>query len=205
MAGELTDKQERVLRYLQEAYTTRGLMPSYAELARAMGLSTTAAFAHVVALEKKGWLRRRRRARGIEILPPRQAPLAVLPGVVRLPVIGEIAAGQPIEARQDLEEHMLVESSLVRGEGCYALRVRGQSMISDGIHDGDIIVVHPQDMADNGDTVVALLEGNNVTLKRYYREKDHIRLQPAHPLLEPIFVRDVAIQGRVVALIRRYA
>ncbi|MCL5025950.1 MAG: transcriptional repressor LexA [Chloroflexi bacterium] len=205
MDGELTEKQERALRLLREMYDAQGRSPSYTELAQAMGISTTAAFAHVVALEKKGWLRRKRRARGIEVLPPPVQPAPLPPGVARLPVVGEIAAGQPIDARQDLGEYLQVESSLVRGDGCYALRVRGQSMIGDGIHDGDIIIVQPQSTAENGDTVVALLEGDKVTLKRYYREKDFVRLQPANPYLEPMFVRDLVIQGKVVALIRRFS
>ncbi len=207
MDGELTEKQQRALRCLRELYEAQGRMPSYAELAQAMGISTTAAFAHVTALEKKGWVRRQRRARGIEVLPPPVASQAPpLPsGLLRLPILGDIAAGQPIDARQDMSEYLVVESSLVRDDDCYALRVRGNSMVGDGIYDGDLVIVHPQSTAENGDTVVALLEGSRVTLKRYYREKDHIRLQPANPYLEPMYVRDVAIQGKVIALQRRYA
>ena len=204
MNSELTEKQQSVLRFLQEEYQTRGRMPSYAEVARAMDVSTTAAYAHVVALERKGWVRRSRRARAIQLLRrPMTAPPSP-PGLVRLPIIGRIAAGQPIEASQDLEEYLTVEAGLARGEDCYVLRVQGYSMVGDGIHDGDLVIVHPQGVADNGDTVVALLEGNAATLKRYYREKDYVRLQPANPYLEPMFVRDLTIQGKVVSLVRLF-
>ncbi len=204
MDTELTAKQERALRCLRELAEAQGRTPSYAELAQAMGISTTAAYAHITALEKKGWVRRQRRARGLEMISrPARAP-SLPAGLLRLPVVGEIAAGQPIDARQDLGEYLVVESSLAHGEDCYVLRVRGNSMVGDGIHDGDLVIIHPQSTAENGDTVVALLEGSRVTLKRYYREKDHIRLQPASPYLEPMYVHDVAIQGKVIALQRRY-
>jgi repressor LexA len=110
----------------------------------------------------------------------------------------------PIEAYEDVSESLWVEASLSRGADCFVLRVRGQSMIGDGIHDGDFVIVHPQDTAENGDTVVALLGGNGATLKRFYRERGHIRLQPANPYLEPMIVRDVIVQGKVVAVVRRY-
>jgi repressor LexA len=121
-----------------------------------------------------------------------------------LPVVGTIAAGQPIEAYEDGSEVLWVEASLGRHPENFVLRVRGHSMIGDGINDGDLVIVHPQDTAENGETVVALVGGNGATLKRFIRERGHIRLQPANPYLEPLIVSEVAIQGKVVAVIRRY-
>ena len=140
---------------------------------------------------------RRRRRSPTSSLSKKRGTCAVLP------TIGEIAAGQPIDAYEEQTEFLWVEASLARSSRNFVLKVRGHSMIGDGINDGDYVVVQPQSVAENGDTVVALV-GNGVTLKRFYKEKGHIRLQPANPFLEPMIVSDVAIQGKVVAVIRRY-
>jgi len=123
--------------------------------------------------------------------------------VMRLPVIGEIAAGQPIEAYADAGETLDVPRSLEARDDAYVLRVRGRSMIEALIDDGDFVVVQPQATARDGDIVVALLEDNGVTLKRFFREKDRIRLQPANSDMEPIYANEVQIQGKVVGVIRR--
>jgi repressor LexA len=123
--------------------------------------------------------------------------------VLALPVLGEIAAGQPIEAYADGAESLDVPRSLEARDDSYVLRVRGKSMIDDLIDDGDYVVVQPQATARDGDIVVALLEDNGVTLKRFYREQDRIRLQPANAEMEPIYATDVQIQGKVVGVIRK--
>ena len=134
----------------------------------------------------------------------RAEPATNQPRLLRLPIVGTIAAGQPIEAFEENIEFLWVEAGLARAADNFVLRVRGHSMIGDGINDGDFVIVHPQNTAENGDTVVALVGGNGATLKRFFRERGHIRLQPANPYLEPIIVSDVAVQGKVVAVIRRY-
>jgi repressor LexA len=206
MDRRLTDRQREVLGYIRDYLATQGFAPALTEIgAGCGGISATAALAHVVALEKKGYVRRDpHRARGLDVIDTEAKTSEERPAVVKLPIVGDIAAGLPIEAYEDSSESLWVEASLSRGAGCFVLRVRGQSMIGDGIHDGDCVIVHPQDTAENGDTVVALLGGNGATLKRFYRERGHIRLQPANPYLEPMIVRDVTVQGKVIAVIRRY-
>jgi len=200
-----TERQSQVLGYIREHIEAHGFSPSLSEIGAATGgISATAALAHVVALEKKGFLKRDpHQARGVELINQQEAEQP--PSIYKLPIIGEIAAGQPIEAYEDRTESLWVEASLARSDRNFILKVRGQSMIGDGIYDGDYVVVEPRDTAANGDTVVAIVGGTGATLKRFYREKGRIRLQPANPYLEPMFVTDVTIQGKVIAVIRRFA
>lgn len=204
MDRRLTDRQREVLDYIKEYVEANGFSPALTEIGASCGnISATAALSHVVALEKKGYLKRDpHRARGLELISQRAEEHR--PNVYRLPVVGEIAAGQPIEAYEDHSEHVWVEASLARSQRNFVLRVRGQSMIGDGIYDGDYVIVQPQSTAENGETVVALVGGTGATLKRFYRERGHVRLQPANPYLEPMVVSDVTIQGKVVAVIRRF-
>jgi repressor LexA len=204
MDRRLTDRQREVLAFIARCIDDNDVPPSLQEIGQAMGgISPTAALAHVAALEKKGYLRRTpHERRGLEVV---RAETAISqPKVLRLPIVGTIAAGQPIEAFEEHTDFLWVEAGLARSAENFVLRVRGHSMIGDGINDGDAVIIHPQSTAENGDTVVALVGGNGATLKRFFRERGHIRLQPANPYLEPIIVSDVAIQGKVVAVIRRY-
>ncbi len=204
MDRRLTDRQQEALRFIAEYTEANGCSPSMAELGKTLGISATAALAHVVALERKGYIRRNpRQAHGIEIVDAGGEDQAK-PVSYKLPIVGEIAAGQPIEAYEERSEHIWVEASLARSPNNFALRVRGYSMIGDGINDGDLVIVQPQSTAQNGETVVALVGGNGATLKKFYREGGRIRLQPAAPYLEPMIMTDVAIQGIAVAVIRRY-
>jgi repressor LexA len=204
MDRRLTDRQRVVLDFIRAYIASNDMPPSMVEIGQSCGgISATAALAHVVALEKKGFVKRDpHRARGIEVLG--RAGDEERPDVYRLPLIGDIAAGQPIEAYEDRSETVWLEASLARSPRNFVLRVKGQSMIGDGIYDGDYVVVQPQDTANNGDTVVAFVNGTGATLKRFYRERGRIRLQPANPYLEPMFVTDVTIQGKVVAVVRRF-
>lgn len=203
MDRRLTERQRAALDFITRYIAEHDVAPSIQEIGRAMGTSATAALAHVVALEKKGYVRRNPHEwRSLELVRS-ESPMD-RPKVFRLPIVGTIAAGQPIEAFEERSEYLWVEAGLARDPNNFVLRVRGHSMIGDGINDGDYVVVQPQSTAENGDTVVALLGGSGVTLKRFYREKTHIRLQPANPFLEPLIVSDVVIQGKVVAVIRRY-
>ena len=204
MDRRLTDRQREILEFIREYVEAHGFSPALTEIGAGRGgISATAALAHVVALEKKGYLKRDpHRARGLELVG--QPTAEFRPNIYKLPIVGEIAAGQPIEAYEDRSEHLWVEASLAGSPRNFVLRVRGQSMMGDGIYDGDYVIVQPQSTAENGETVVALIAGTGATLKRFYRERGHVRLQPANPYLEPMYVSDVTVQGKVVTVIRRF-
>lgn len=217
------ERKQKILETIAVTIAERGYPPSVREIADAVGLaSTSAVHHHLTALEREGLLERgahssralrltaRVAARPTPI--PTAAPsrgrvtpfrMPVEREVLTLPVLGEIAAGQPIEAYADATETLDVPGSLQARDGSYVLRVRGKSMIDALIDDGDYVVVQPQATARDGDIVVALLEDNGVTLKRFFREKDRIRLQPANASMEPIYATDVQIQGKVVGVIRK--
>lgn len=204
MDRRLTDRQRGVLDYVADYVESHRVAPSLAEIGRACGgVSPTAALAHVRALERKGYLRRdRRHPRSLVVLGG--GGDTPTPRLLRLSIMGTIAAGRPIAALPDGSEWLWVESSLAQGPDDYVLRVRGNSMVGDGIRDGDLIVVTPQSDARDGETVVALLAEDVATLKRIYRERHRVRLQPANDDLEPIYAAEVTVQGRVVSVIRRY-
>ncbi len=202
----LTKKQREVLDFIDNFLDERGFAPSYQEIAREFRFASpsTASF-HVHALRKKEYLsldeggqRSMQVIRSINSLVPNAA-------IRELPLVGLITAGEPIEAIEE-RESISIPASMAPDENksYFGLRVKGESMIEDGILDGDFIIAEKQDHARNGDIVVALLENKYATLKRFYKEKDHIRLQPANSLMEPIRVRDVTIQGKLVGLIRKY-
>lgn len=214
------ERRQRIVEYIARTVAERGYPPSVREIADAVGLaSTSAVHHHLVALERSGQLERgSRSSRALRLTataegmapPARPARGGVTPfrmpmerDVLRLPVIGEIAAGQPIEAYQDPSQTLEVPSSLQARDDSYVLRVRGRSMVDALIDDGDYVVVQPQATARDGDIVVALLEDNGVTLKRFYREEGRIRLQPANPEMEPIYATELQIQGKVVGVIRK--
>ena len=214
------ERRQRIVEYIARTVAERGYPPSVREIADAVGLaSTSAVHHHLVALERSGQLERgSRSSRALRLTataeglspPARPGRGAVTPfrmpierDVLRLPVIGEIAAGQPIEAYQDPSQTLEVPSSLQARDDSYVLRVRGRSMVDALIDDGDYVIVQPQATARDGDIVVALLEDNGVTLKRFYREDGRIRLQPANPEMEPIYATDLQIQGKVVGVIRK--
>ncbi len=172
-------------------------MPTVREIAQAVGVSSTATVhQHLAALETKGFIRRGSyKHRAIE-LPHTNRP------AVNVPLLGRIAAGQPILAAENRDEELPLPRDLV-GEGeTFALTVRGESMIEAGIHDGDLVVVRRQATAANGDIVAALL-GEEATVKLFYREADRIRLQPANSTMEPIYAREVTVLGKVILVIRK--
>ena len=215
------ERKQKIIECIARTVAERGYPPSVREIADAVGLaSTSAVHPHLTALEREGLLERgshssralRLTARGeAELDPaPRRATSRVTPfrmpverDVLALPVLGEIAAGQPIEAYDDGAESLDVPRSMQARDDSYVLRVRGKSMIDALIDDGDYVVVQPQATARDGDIVVALLEDNGVTLKRFFREEDRIRLQPANAEMEPIYASEVQIQGKVVGVIRK--
>jgi repressor LexA len=214
------ERRQRIVEYIAHTVAERGYPPSVREIADAVGLaSTSAVHHHLLALERDGLLERgthssralrltaraevKRQLRPASRITPFRMPLER--DVVSLPVLGEIAAGQPIEAYADASESLDVPRSIEARDDSYVLRVRGKSMIDALIDDGDYVIVQPQATARDGDIVVALLEDNGVTLKRFFRERDRIRLQPANSEMEPIYATDVQIQGKVVGVIRKLA
>jgi repressor LexA len=201
---QLSDRQERMLRFIGEYVDDYGRPPTVREIGVAAGISSTSVVDYNLrVLEREGLLKRSRElSRGIE-LPNRKKGSSI-------PIVGQIAAGQPIEAIEDPTDVVEVSQRHVQ-DGCYALRVKGQSMIEDHIDDGDIVVIHPQATADDGDTVVALITSGpsstgEATLKRLYRERDRIRLQPRNATMQPIYVSpdDLEIRGKVVQVIKDY-
>lgn len=198
----LTKRQREILMYLMESKQERGYPPSVREIGAALGLtSSSTVHSHLAALEKKGFIHRDpSKPRAIEILKDgaSQTPKRV----VNVPVLGRIAAGQPILAEEHIEDVFPLPRDFVREDASFILRVRGDSMIEAGIHDGDYLVVRQQPTANNGEIVAALL-GDEATVKRFYRERDHVRLQPENRTMTPIVTRDVTILGKAIALLRR--
>jgi repressor LexA len=197
----LSERQQNMLRFIRVYIGDHARPPTVREIGNAVGISSTSVVDYNLRiLERDGHLKRERElSRGIE-LPGRGAP--------SIQVIGRIAAGEPIEAIEDPMDTVEVPQRYV-DQGCYALRVKGKSMIEDAIDDGDIVVIKPQETADNGEKVVALITSGasgqgEATLKRLYRERDRIRLQPANSEMQPIYVapEDLLIQGKVVYQIR---
>jgi repressor LexA len=215
------ERKHKILECIARTVAERGYPPSVREIADAVGLaSTSAVHHHLTALERDGLLERGpHSSRAIRLTSAGEAELEtprplgygrVTPfrmpvdrDALALPVLGEIAAGQPIEAYADGAESLEVPRSIQARDDSYVLRVRGKSMIDALIDDGDYVVVQPQATARDGDIVVALLEDNGVTLKRFFREEDRIRLQPANSEMEPIYAAEVQIQGKVVGVIRK--
>lgn len=175
-------------------------MPSVRELADRLGLAPTTTHQHLKALERKGYLRSDGSAHGLRLTDHESDEAE---GMVTVPLRGTIAAGEPIEAIERNDEVLRLSGDFVP-KGCYALRVRGESMIDDHILDGDLVVIRPQEQVDVGQIAVALLDDDTATLKRVYPEKGRIRLQPANVHMKPIYVRRLRIQGRVVAVLRRH-
>ena len=198
----LTRRQREILDFLTEFIEQHGYAPSLEEIGRRFGLSSLATVhKHLTNLEEKGFIRRAwNRSRSVELVPTRVGGRAV-----ELPLLGTVAAGAPIEAVASTET-IAVPENLVAAPDTYALRVRGSSMIDEQIRDGDIVIVEDRKTADNGEMVIALLRGADVTLKKFYRENGRIRLQPANPAVQPLVVESdqVQIQGVVVGVMRRY-
>jgi repressor LexA len=210
MATNLTPKQLHILTRVRDMRLTRGYSPTLQELADELGVSKVTVFEHVEALIRKGALvRQANRARSLEISP--DADLPDEGRSTRLPFVGTIAAGLPIEAVEDRQYIDLEDLFSARGPSgaapkadTFVLRVRGDSMIDERICDGDYVIVEKRDTARNGETVVALLDNGEATLKKFYREQGHIRLQPANEAFQPIIVDNVQVQGVVIGVLRTY-
>jgi repressor LexA len=200
----LTKRQREILTFLTSYTEANGYAPSFEEIASQFNYNSLATVhEHLSNLERKGYIKRNyNESRAIEILPSEAFPRAI-----ELPLLGQVAAGVPIESIA-VDEHVSVPEDFVRRNGQhYVLRVRGNSMIDEQIRDGDFVVVNERQSADNGEMVIAMLGGNSATVKKFYRERDgRIRLQPANETMSPIYVHenDISIQGVVVGVLRRY-
>jgi len=206
MPVTLYKRQRQILDFINQYIQKFGVSPTLQQIADAIGVSSLATVhEHLANLEKKGVLRRYRgKVRGIEIL---DKDLIAVGGVnqVKLPILGFVAAGKPIEPYTDPEASLFVPSYLASGQKrSFVLQVKGESMIDEGILDSDFVVVEEQNEAKDGDIVVAVLEGGLATIKRFYQEKTRVRLEPANSKMRPIFTRDVEIKGRVTGVIRRF-
>lgn len=198
----LTPKQKRVLDYIVSYIADNAYAPSYREMADELGLSSPATVhQHVQALQKKGYLNAVD-GEGRGVMPTSKVYTSARS--FELPLAGLITAGEPIEAVEQ-RETIAVPADFVSSHDSFVLKVKGQSMIEDGILDGDYVVVERNFYPQNGDVVVALLDNTYATLKKYFREKDRIRLQPANAKMRPIYAKNPAIQGIVKAVMRRYA
>jgi repressor LexA len=201
MASGLTHRQQEILTFVQRYTESHGYPPSVREIGQAMGLtSSSTVHSHLRALERKGFLRRDpSKPRALEILRDGRGPQH---RVVSLPVVGQVTAGVPILAEQNIEDHFPVAAELANGAEGFILKVRGDSMIDAGILDGDMLIVRRQQTATNGDIVVARL-GDEATVKRFFKEGDRIRLQPENATMAPIYARDVVVEGKAIAVLRR--
>ena len=201
----LTARQAQVLEIIQTFSQEAGYPPSIRELGRALKLrSLRGVTIHLDALVRKGYLHRSRRARGLRLTTAAQ-PARSIP----LPVVGRIAAGQPVLAEGTIEDQVAVDQRFVPTPGCFLVRVHGDSMVEAGIHHGDFVVVQPQPVARHGEIVAVLLDGE-ATVKRWYRDGAQIRLQPATQTFKPILLheselasRDIRLLGRVASVLRR--
>jgi repressor LexA len=206
---DLTKRQQEIFDFIRRYTTSNGYPPTVRDIGKAVGLaSSSTVHAHLANLEKLGLLRRDpSKPRAIELLGRgvEQAVEGVRSAVGqshRLPLVGMVAAGAPILAEEQVEEHVPVPDLAGGEEGEYLLRIRGESMIGAGILEGDLVVVRRQETARDGEIVVALV-GEDATVKRYFRESDHIRLQPENPDMEPIRSREARVLGKVVGVLRK--
>ena len=202
MPEPLTKRQAQILEYVTQHIAEHNYAPSYREIGAHFGLSSTATIAeHIETLKNKGYLTMiENSARSIQ--PNNPINIVEEENTYSIPLLGMVAAGKPIEACSTNETIDIPKDMM--GRNVFALKVRGESMIDDGILSGDYIILEQSKTAKNGEIVVALVNNDQVTLKRFYKEKDKIRLQPANSTMEPIYLKDVAIQGRVRGLIRKF-
>lgn len=198
----LSSRQKQILSYIKDTLRVKGYPPSVREIGEAVGLSSSSTVhSHLSKLEEHGLIRRDpTKPRAIDVLddtPWRQKAMTPVP------LVGRVTAGQPILAVENIEETYPLPTELVGDEGVFMLAVRGDSMVNAGILDGDYVLVRDQDTARNGEIVVAMVGEDEATVKRFFREPDHIRLQPENDYMEPIRSREVAILGKVIGVFRK--
>ena len=202
----LSDKQVKILQYIKDELTLRGYPPSIREICKAVGLnSTSSVHAHLNTLEEKGYIKKgTNKRRALELIDlddiccdmPKKE-------IINLPIIGTVTAGSPILAVENIDDTLPISIDFVGNKESYVLKVKGDSMIEAGILHGDYVIVNSQRNAKNGDIVVALI-GDEATVKTFYKEKDHIRLQPQNSSMDPILIKEPYILGVVKAVVRKY-
>ena len=201
MRKPLTKKQNRIFEFVRKHVQDIGYPPTVREIGTNFRISEKGAHDHLNAIEKKGYIWRiPKKPRAIEILEfvPKKLPQAA----VEVPIIGRVAAGEPVLASENVEGTLPVPREVVKEDTCFALRINGESMIEAGIFEGDLVIVRSQNYADAGDIVVALLD-EEATVKRFFRDGNKIRLQPENAVMSPIIVNDAQILGKVVGLFRK--
>ncbi|MFT8871255.1 MAG: transcriptional repressor LexA [Sporolactobacillus sp.] len=198
----LSNRQQAILDYIKQQVASKGYPPSVREICDAVGLaSSSTVHGHLTRLEKKGLIRRDpTKPRAIEVLSPDSEHYREK--AIDVPVIGKVTAGMPISAVEDIEEYFPVPESMASDEPLFILNVQGESMINAGILDGDKVIVRQQQTAENGEIVVAMTEDNEATVKRFFKEKNYIRLQPENQDMDPIILSNCVILGKVVGVFR---
>lgn len=203
--SKLSNRQQSIIDFIRKEVKDKGYPPSVREIGEAVGLaSSSTVHGHLARLEKKGLIRRDpTKPRAIELLSDDgRMHDDFTDSVVRVPVIGKVTAGQPITAVEVVEDYFPLPESIVTSDKVYMLRVSGDSMIEAGILDGDYVIVRQQNVATNGDIVVAMTEEDEATVKRFFKEKNHFRLQPENATLAPIILDSVTILGKVIGVYR---
>jgi len=204
---DLTKRQQEIFDFIKSYSAKYGYPPTVRDIGKAVGLtSSSTVHAHLANLERLGLLRRdpaKPRALNLVGRSTKAPPAPDTAGIRMLPLLGQIAAGAPLLAEGHVEELLPVPELLTASGENFLLRVRGESMIDDGIHDGDYVVVRRQETAENGEIIAALVDGGEATVKRIYREEGRIRLQPANESMAPIYADDVVVLGRIVGVFRR--
>ena len=201
--GKITDKQQEILEYMKEQILSKGYPPSVREICSAVHLkSTSSVHSHLETLEKNGYIRRDpTKPRAIEIVD--DTFNLTRREIVNVPILGSLAAGQPLLANDNINGYFPLPPEYVNNSQTFMLTVKGESMINAGIFDGDLVLVEQTPVARNGEIIVALIE-DSATVKTFYKENDHIRLQPENDSMDPILVKDCMIIGRVIGLYRRF-
>lgn len=212
MAKKVTKRQQAVLDCIEDCIREKGYGPTVREVCQSLGLSSpSTVHVHLKALENKGLIKRDPlKSRSISLTYPLESSPAIPSNVIQpsfsklvnIPLVGNVAAGEPILAEENITDTITLPTDIVGDSPSFMLSVRGESMIEAGINDGDYVVVKEQPVANNGDIVVAIID-DGATVKRFYKEADHIRLQPENSSMEPIITRNCSIAGKVVAVFRR--
>jgi repressor LexA len=205
--SKMSNRQNSILEFIKNEVRDKGYPPSVREIGEAVGLaSSSTVHGHLDRLEKKGLIRRDpTKPRAIEILGEDENNVYRISSSIRqIPLVGKVTAGVPITATENIEEYFPLPINMVGDQPVFMLSVMGDSMIEAGIHNGDYVIVRQQPTATNGDIVVAMTDENEATVKTFYKERDHIRLQPENASMEPIRLSNVSILGKVIGLIRTF-
>jgi repressor LexA len=200
--AKLSDRQQRILEFIRSEVATKGYPPSVREIGNAVGLrSSSTVHGHLTKLEELGYIRRDlSKPRAIELLDD---SLPSRTRVIDVPLVGKVTAGAPVLAVENIEDYFPIPKDFVEHEDVFMLRVKGDSMVDAGILDGDFVLVNRQETAFNGEIVVALIDGEEATVKRFFHEGTHIRLQPENAAMDPLIVEDVRTLGKVIGVFRR--